>query len=110
MGLRFTLNRMNVEEVPGIFDLLEEVGIPRVCFYHLVYAGRGSDLVEHDLNHAETRRVVDLIIDRTKDLHDRGLAEGGADRGQPCGRALCLSEHGEGEESNGPARFLNSSR
>jgi radical SAM protein with 4Fe4S-binding SPASM domain len=38
----------------------------------LVYAGRGSDLVKEDLSHEETRRVVDLIIDRTHDLHARG--------------------------------------
>ncbi len=73
VGLRFTINRMNMDEVSNIFDLLEEHDIPRVCFYHLVYAGRGSDLVEQDLNHDETRKVVDLIIDRTGDLHDRGL-------------------------------------
>lgn len=75
VGLRFTINRMNTGEVPRIFDLLEEHRIPRVCFYHLVYAGRGSDLVEEDLDHEETRKVVDLIIDRTKDLHDRGMAK-----------------------------------
>jgi radical SAM protein with 4Fe4S-binding SPASM domain len=46
--------------------------IPRVCFYHLVYAGRGSKLVEDDLTHEETRKAVDLIMDLTKDLHDRG--------------------------------------
>lgn len=73
VGLRFTLNRMNVEEVPKIFDLLEQADIPRVCFYHLVYAGRGSELIEEDLDHLQTRAVVDLIIDRTKDLHERGL-------------------------------------
>lgn len=73
VGLRFTINRMNVSEIPHIFDLLEEYDIPRVCFYHLVYAGRGSDLVEQDLDHGETREVVDLIIDRTRDLHDRGI-------------------------------------
>ena len=72
VGLRFTVNRMNTAEIPAIFDLLEERDIPRVCFYHLVYAGRGSDLVEEDLSHEETRRVVDLIIDRTKSLHERG--------------------------------------
>jgi 12,18-didecarboxysiroheme deacetylase len=72
VGLRFTLNRMNVKEVPRIFDLLEKEDIPRVCFYHLVYAGRGSELIAHDLDHGETRKIVDLIIDRTKDLHDRG--------------------------------------
>ena len=72
VGLRFTINKFNVGEVPAIFDLLEERDIPRVCFYHLVYAGRGSDLVKDDLSHEETRKVVDVIIDRTKDLHDRG--------------------------------------
>jgi 12,18-didecarboxysiroheme deacetylase len=72
VGLRFTINRFNAGEIPGIFDLLEEMEIPRVCFYHLVYAGRGSQLVKEDLSAAETRRVVDLIIDRTRDLHDRG--------------------------------------
>jgi len=73
VGLRFTINRMNMGEVSRIFDLLEASNIPRVCFYHLVYAGRGSDLIDQDLDHAETRSVVDLIMDRTKDLHDRGM-------------------------------------
>jgi 12,18-didecarboxysiroheme deacetylase len=72
VGLRFTINKRNTQDVGGIFDLLEEYDIPRVCFYHLVYAGRGSKLIDEDLSHEETRRVVDLIMDRTKDLHDRG--------------------------------------
>ncbi|MFH1243818.1 MAG: 12,18-didecarboxysiroheme deacetylase [Pseudomonadota bacterium] len=73
VGLRFTINRMNAAEIPHIFDLLEDYNIPRVCFYHLVYSGRGSSLVDHDLDHEETRRAVDLIIDRTRDLHNRGI-------------------------------------
>jgi 12,18-didecarboxysiroheme deacetylase len=72
VGLRFTINKRNVQEIPGIFDLLEEMEIPRVCFYHLVYAGRGSELVNDDLTHEETRAAVDLIIDRTKELHAKG--------------------------------------
>ncbi len=75
VGLRFTVNKFNVLEIPGIFDLLEKMDIPRVCFYHLVYAGRGSKLVEDDLSHAETRAAVDLILDRTKNLHDRGISK-----------------------------------
>jgi len=75
VGLRFTINKANVAEIPAIFDLLEEMNIPRVCFYHLVYAGRGSNLVEEDLSLDDSRAAVDLIIDRTKDLHDRGLAK-----------------------------------
>ncbi|MFO7930405.1 MAG: 12,18-didecarboxysiroheme deacetylase [Thermodesulfobacteriota bacterium] len=72
VGLRFTINRFNADEVPGLFDLLEEKEVPRICFYHLVYSGRGSSLVNDDVSHEETRRIVDLIMDRTRDLHDRG--------------------------------------
>ncbi|MCJ8500009.1 12,18-didecarboxysiroheme deacetylase [Desulfatitalea alkaliphila] len=72
VGLRFTMNKRNVQEIDGIFDLLEEMEIPRVCFYHLVYAGRGSALQVDDLTHAETRAAVDLIIDRTQRLHAAG--------------------------------------
>ncbi|MGD0399718.1 MAG: 12,18-didecarboxysiroheme deacetylase [Syntrophobacteraceae bacterium] len=74
VGLRFTMNRLNVLEMPGIFDLLEKHDIPRVCFYHLVYAGRASELMNEDLSHQQTREAVDLIIDRTADLHARGKA------------------------------------
>lgn len=73
VGVRFTVNRHNVQDVPAIFDLLEAEDIPRCCFYHLVYSGRGSALVEEDLSHGETRRLLDLILDRTRDLFDRGL-------------------------------------
>jgi len=72
VGLRFTINRINYREIPAIFDLIEEREIPRACFYHLVYAGRGSKLMKEDLNHEETRKVVDLIIDRTAELHAKG--------------------------------------
>jgi len=72
VGLRFTINKINVGEIPDLFKLIEESDIPRICFYHLVYAGRGSKLVEEDLSHEESRRAVDLIMDFTKKLHDQG--------------------------------------
>ena len=72
VGLRFTVNKVNVKEIPAIFELLDKMEIPRVCFYHLVYAGRGSKLIEEDLSHEETRRAVDQIMDLTKKLHDAG--------------------------------------
>ncbi|MFA5864312.1 MAG: 12,18-didecarboxysiroheme deacetylase [Phycisphaerae bacterium] len=72
VGLRFTMNRRNAQDIGGIFDLLEREGIPRVCFYHLVYTGRGSKLIGEDLSHEETRHAVDLIIDRTRALHAAG--------------------------------------
>ena len=72
VGLRFTINKRNAHEIPEIFDLVEEENIERICFYHLVYAGRGSKLIEEDLSHDETRRVVDLIADRTRRFFDNG--------------------------------------
>ncbi|HEX2967319.1 MAG TPA: 12,18-didecarboxysiroheme deacetylase [Syntrophorhabdaceae bacterium] len=71
-GLRFTINKRNREEVAKVFDLIDRESIERVCFYHLVYAGRGSDLIREDLNHIEQRQVVDYIMDRTKTSFERG--------------------------------------
>ena len=73
VGLRFTINKHNYLELPEIFKLLEEEDIPRVCFYHLVYSGRGSKMIEEDISHEETRSALDLIIDRTQNFHRRGL-------------------------------------
>jgi len=73
VGLRFTINKKNVKDIPAIFDLLEKEKIPRVCFYHLVYAGRGSKLVKEDLSHEESRKTLDLIMDRTRAMHERGF-------------------------------------
>jgi 12,18-didecarboxysiroheme deacetylase len=72
VGMRFTINKRNWTEIPGLFDLIRDMDIPRVCFYHLVYSGRGSELIKEDLDHAETRQVVDLIMDKTRELHEAG--------------------------------------
>ncbi|MEF3697446.1 12,18-didecarboxysiroheme deacetylase [Desulfolutivibrio sp.] len=73
VGLRFTINKRNAVEIPVLFDLVRDLNVPRICFYHLVYSGRGSELIKEDLDHAETRAAVDLIMDRTRALFDAGL-------------------------------------
>jgi len=75
VGLRFTINRHNYKDLDAIFDLVEQENIPRVCFYHLVYAGRGSKMVEEDITRAEARAAMDLIVERTQDFHRRGLTK-----------------------------------
>jgi len=75
VGLRFTINRHNYEELDAIFDLVERENIPRVCFYHLVYSGRGSKMMEEDISRQEARAAMDLIMERTLDFHRRGLAK-----------------------------------
>ena len=71
VGLRFTINRHNFEELDRIFDFIEEKQINRVCFYHLVYSGRGKNV--EDITPEETRRAMDIIINRTEDFERRGL-------------------------------------
>lgn len=73
VGLRFTINKRNAADIPGIFQLLRDENIPRACFYHLVYTGRGSKLIAEDLTIGETRETVDLIIGLTDQLFADGL-------------------------------------
>ncbi len=73
VSLRLTITRFNYQEIPAIFQLVEDEGIDRVCFYHLAYSGRGGSLQEGDITHAQTRAVVDMICERTLDFHRRAL-------------------------------------
>lgn len=72
-GLRLTLSKTTFKELPCIFDLIEKEKIQRVCFYHLVYSGRGSGIADEDLTHGETRKALDFIIEKTLDFHRRGI-------------------------------------
>jgi len=72
VGLRFTISKRNQAEVPKLFEIIRDIEVPRICFYHLVYSGRGSELIKEDLDHAETRAVVNLIMDETRKLFDQG--------------------------------------
>ena len=71
VGLRFTINRHNYNQLEDIFRLIKEEKIPRVCFYHLVYSGRGSEMIKEDISHDETRAAMDLIMDKALELGEK---------------------------------------
>lgn len=73
VGLRFTINKHNFRDLPEIFDLIEKEDINRACFYHLVYTGRGSTMQDQDVTRQESREVMDYIMKRAKDFHERGI-------------------------------------
>ena len=73
VGLRFTVNRRNVGDVADVFALARAEGIRRLCFYHLVPSGRARGLADDSLSHAETRALVDRIIDQADALHRAGF-------------------------------------
>ncbi|MGE5372590.1 MAG: radical SAM protein [Solirubrobacterales bacterium] len=72
-GVRFTVNQSNQQDLPGLIDLIEKEGIPRFCMYHLVYAGRGREIMKLDTSREEKRAVLDLVAEKTIDLNRRGV-------------------------------------
>jgi radical SAM protein with 4Fe4S-binding SPASM domain len=70
-GLRLTLTRHNVENIEQILDFIEAQEIQRVCFYHLVPAGRGSEL--QVLEPEEARHAIDTLIARVEAWHKQGI-------------------------------------
>lgn len=73
VGVRFTLHRKNVDQLPGVLDLLESENVPRFCMYHLAYAGRGDRIRRFDLAPRETRAAADYLFQRVKDFQRRGI-------------------------------------
>ncbi|MFW6365650.1 MAG: SPASM domain-containing protein, partial [Spirochaetota bacterium] len=71
-GIRFTVTRENIADVPEIFTIARMYGIDRICFYHLVYSGRGKQIRDMDLSLSEKRILVDAIIDATAKEHADG--------------------------------------
>ncbi len=72
VGLRMTINKLNYKQVEDVFAIMRERNINRACFYHLVYTGRGSEMMDMDLTHEETRAVVRTIMDLTREWFDDG--------------------------------------
>jgi putative heme d1 biosynthesis radical SAM protein NirJ1 len=70
VGVRFTINSHNYNQLEDIFHLIKEEKINRVCFYHLVYSGRGSEMIKEDISHEESRAAMDLIMQKTVELGD----------------------------------------
>ena len=71
-GLRITLTKYNFMDLSRVFDLAEEESVSRVCVYHLVYTGRGSDIRGMDLTHDETRSALELIWQRVAGFAQSG--------------------------------------
>ena len=70
VGLRLTLTQHTIADLSQILQFIEDNEIDRVCFYHLVYSGRGGDLT--DVKHSDVRDAIDKIMDWTRMWVDRG--------------------------------------
>ncbi|MFA5240532.1 MAG: radical SAM protein [Phycisphaerae bacterium] len=74
-GLRFTITKQNIDKIPAAFDIAASADIRRICFYHLVKAGRASNITSNKLNAIETRRAIDTIIEKTGEFVRKKLVD-----------------------------------
>lgn len=71
-GVRFTVHRLNLQDLDAVIDICLEHQVERLCVYHLAYAGRGQGLARVDLTAQETRAVLARLFDRTRDAAAAG--------------------------------------
>lgn len=69
-GIRFTVTKYNVNDVPHIIDLLAENDIPRFCLYHLVPSGRAD--FKDDITLKQRRELIDWLYEKALQLYDDG--------------------------------------
>jgi len=74
-GLRFTITQANADQVPAVFDIARDIGVRRICFYHLVRTGRAALLHEQGPAPERTRGVLDTIFDRSREFVERDLVD-----------------------------------
>ncbi len=83
-GLRFTATLQNANKIPVVFDITASANIRRICFYHLIKAGRAKQITDnknklnterYTLNTVETRQAVDTIIEKTKEFVQKKLVD-----------------------------------
>ena len=99
VGLRVTMTRDNVASVPAIFELMRRERVPRICLYHLVYTGRGREIADTDLTHAEARAALAAIVEETRRCHDGGFPVEVLTVDNHCdGPALCLMLRTAGDD------------
>jgi radical SAM protein with 4Fe4S-binding SPASM domain len=71
-GVRFTVTRENLKDLPAVLDQAAAERVNRFCLYHLVYSGRGTQLADHDLSAPERRQMIEWLIKKTEDLDRSG--------------------------------------
>ncbi len=72
-GLRMTLSRRNVDQLPAMIETTQSEGIDRFYVSHLVYSGRGFKVAHEDLSRAEARQALLALFERTDELVASGL-------------------------------------
>jgi radical SAM protein with 4Fe4S-binding SPASM domain len=73
-GIRFTITNRNFNQIKYIFSLAAKLNVARICFYHLISAGRAA---ENDLKctYSQTIQALNDILDCAQDYARKGVTE-----------------------------------
>ncbi|MCE4617683.1 MAG: radical SAM protein [Desulfurococcales archaeon] len=67
-GLRVTVTRWNVDEVPQMIDFSADLGLQRVSIYLLDTVGRGKELVENLPTHQQMIELMEKLITKAREF------------------------------------------
>jgi len=72
-GMRITLSRRTAGQLPEILRFIEEEDVPRICFRHPVYGGRGENPGPLPASEARTalRMIADAAVRWNREGHTR---------------------------------------
>ena len=73
VGIRFTMTKDTIKDLPFIFELAEKEKIPKVYISHLVYSGRGLDNLKMDITKEQRKEAVDFIINKAFYYHENNI-------------------------------------
>ncbi len=62
-----TITKINLDEIPGIFNLVENLGAVALHIFLLVPTGRGKELEEQEIPPEEYERVLNWFYDKQKE-------------------------------------------
>ncbi|MEX1117783.1 MAG: radical SAM protein [Terrimicrobiaceae bacterium] len=85
VGFHLTLTSHTMDHLSEILDFIEVENIPSVCFEHFVFCGRGAGVQLVDP--FWVRAAMDLILERMKSWHRRGIKTEVFTKGQPADAA-----------------------
>lgn len=73
-GIRFTITNRNFNQIKYIFSLAAQLNIQRICFYHLISAGRAA---KNNLKctSPQIRLALNDILDCSQDYSSKGVTE-----------------------------------
>ncbi|MHC4843649.1 MAG: radical SAM protein [Planctomycetota bacterium] len=91
-GLRFTITKENLDQVPAVFDIAADNGIRRVCFYHLIRTGKAKGLDAQTPTAAQSRDCIEIILARTAEFVSKNILEEVLTVGNHCDGPFILTK------------------